>query len=484
MSKPVKFADQNHTLRRSSLYILFLIFLAPLCLLHSGCANIIPPGGGPIDSIPPRLVKSSPKDSALNFTGNKIELVFNEFVELDNVSQEVIMSPTTKSTPQIERKLNVVTVKLRDTLDANTTYSINFGNSIKDLNEGNKASQFTYTFSTGSEIHSLSLQGKLLMAETGKSDSTLIVALYKNLDDSAVAKERPRYYTKLNGKGEFMFRNLPAEKFTVFALKDDNGNKRYDDKREIIAFLNEPVTVSADIAPITLFAFAESKEGKLGAASIGKSAEPKKGLKPADESLKLASLNTQGPVLDLLDDLEISFNKPVQRIDSSLIELTDELFNRIKKFSYQLDSTRKKITIGWSKAENAGYHVILPKGFASDSSGNAFAKTDTIRFQTAKESSYGSFRINFKNISKYNNPVLQLVQNGAIVASYKLVNPDLIVPLFHPAVYELRILEDRNGNGKWDTGNYWNKQQPEQATLLNNSLSVKPSWDTEITINL
>lgn len=482
MQNKNQFTVQNSKLKHFASYTFFL-FLSIQLFLSSGCANIIPPGGGPIDSIPPRLVKSSPKDSALNFTGNKIELVFNEFVELENVSQEVIMSPTTRSTPLVERKLNVVTVKLRDTLDPNTTYSINFGNSIKDLNEGNKAKQFTYTFSTGNEIHSLTLQGKLVMAETGKPDSTLIIELYKNLDDSAVTKERPRYYTKLNGKGEFIFRNLPAEKFAVFALKDDNGNKRYDDKRELIAFLNEPITVSTNMAPINLYAFAESKEGKLG-SSIAKSPESKKGLKPADETLKLASLNTQGPVLDLLDDLEISFNKPLMRIDSSLIVLTDEQFNRIKKISYQLDSTRKKITIGWNKAESAGYHVILPKGFAADSNGNAYSKTDTIRFQTAKESSYGSFRINFKNLDKYSHPVLQLVRNDDVVASYKLTEPTLNVRLFHPAVYELRILEDENGNGKWDTGNYWKKQQPEKATLLNNSLSVKPSWDTEITITL
>lgn len=470
---------------RKNRILFLLIFIAGAVIsgTNSGCAIIIPPGGGPIDSLPPRLVRSVPKDSSRNFTGNKIELVFNEFVELENVSQEIIMSPTTKNTPQVERKLNIVSVKFRDTLDANTTYSINFGNGIKDLNEGNKASQFTYIFSTGNSIDSLSLRGKLMIAETGATDTTLIVSLYKDLDDSAVSKHVPRYYTKLNNKGEFVFRNLPAGKFHLFALGDGNGNKLYDQKNELFAFTDEPVDPSVNKVPVTLYAFAESKESKQ--SGIDKALENRRNTKQGvAEKLKLTNSSLEGGKLDLLSDLEFHFNNPIRKFDSSKLHLTDEKFNPITKYSVSLDTSKKKLVFKFGLTENTPYKVIIEKEFATDTAGNAYAKTDTIPFYTAREAEYGSFKINFKNTEKYKHPVLQLVKDAVVVASYKVSSPSMSVKLFRPSAYEIRILEDENDNGVWDAGNYWKKKQPEKATLLNTSLNVKPAWDTEIIISL
>ena len=143
-----------------------------------GCASIIPPQGGPRDSLPPRLIKASPADSTRNFTGNRIAFSFYEFVDLQNIQENLLVSPSPKTNPLIESKLNTVTVRIKDSLEPNTTYSLNFGNAIKDYNEGNVMKEFTYTFSTGPYIDSLELHGKVILAENGRADSTLIVLLH------------------------------------------------------------------------------------------------------------------------------------------------------------------------------------------------------------------------------------------------------------------------------------------------------------------
>src|SRR5688572_27347745 len=127
--------------------IVILLILGISVISGTGCANIVPPQGGPRDTLPPLLTRATPADSTLNFRGNRIELTFNEYIDLENPQQKVLISPTID--PNMEVRLRTLTIRLRDTLDPNTTYTINFGDALKDINEGNVARDFTYTFSTG-----------------------------------------------------------------------------------------------------------------------------------------------------------------------------------------------------------------------------------------------------------------------------------------------------------------------------------------------
>lgn len=203
-------------------------------LLLSSCANIVPPVGGPRDSLPPQVVRELPENETRNFKGNRITLQFDEYVQVENAFENVIISPTQESAPLIDSRLRTVNIRLRDTLEPNTTYSIQFGNAIKDVNEGNPLRNFSYVFSTGNTIDSLTLTGNVTIAQTGKTDTTLIVMLHRNLDDSAVAKQRPRFYTKLDRNGNFRFDNLPSGRFRLYALKDE-GFKRYTDAKTAFA---------------------------------------------------------------------------------------------------------------------------------------------------------------------------------------------------------------------------------------------------------
>src|SRR5688572_24860527 len=151
--------------------LLLFIIIIPQILVQTGCANIIPPEGGLRDSVPPVLRKADPADSSRNFSDNSITLSFDEYVNADNYLQEMIVSPVPTNMPTVTRKLNTVTVKLRDSLEPNTTYSINFGNTIKDVNEGNTLKNFTYIFSTGPYFDSLQFTGNVLLAESGEADT-------------------------------------------------------------------------------------------------------------------------------------------------------------------------------------------------------------------------------------------------------------------------------------------------------------------------
>jgi hypothetical protein len=133
--------------------------------------------------MPPVLLQSVPADSMLNFKANKITLTFDEYVQLDNqmVQTNLVVSPTPDQAPIVASHLRDVTIRLKDSLKPNTTYSINFGNALKDVNEGNPYKNFHYVFSTGNSIASGELSGRVQLAQTGKTDSTLIVILHKNL---------------------------------------------------------------------------------------------------------------------------------------------------------------------------------------------------------------------------------------------------------------------------------------------------------------
>src|SRR6186713_1119862 len=175
------------------------------------CANIIPPTGGPIDSLPPVLIEANPKDSTLNFHSKRIVLTFDEYIDLKEVQNNLLFTPLFESVPVVEVKLKTVTVRIRDTLEPNTTYTFDFGNAVTDVNENNPFRHYTYVFSTGPYIDSLQLSGRVLLAENGKTDSTLTIVLHQEFNDSAVVKNRPRYAARVDSSGYFRFRNLPRD---------------------------------------------------------------------------------------------------------------------------------------------------------------------------------------------------------------------------------------------------------------------------------
>ncbi|MEP6950679.1 MAG: Ig-like domain-containing protein, partial [Ginsengibacter sp.] len=223
-------------IRNTSIFIALCCIMYVLSILGSGCAQIVAPTGGPRDSIPPVLVNATPPNGTVNFKGNRITLTYDEYVQLDTkLQQTLLVAPTPKINPNITFKFKTITIKIRDTLQPNTTYRIDLGNSVEDFTEGNPVKNFSYIFSTGPYIDSLEFSGNVELAQTGKIDTTLLVFLYNNLDDSAVLKQKPRYVTRVNTKGDFKFHNLPGGTYHVFSLQDESGQKVYNNKDELFA---------------------------------------------------------------------------------------------------------------------------------------------------------------------------------------------------------------------------------------------------------
>jgi len=454
--------------------ILFFSVIYGLAVSNAGCAQIGMPTGGPKDSIPPRLVSASPKLNSTNVTGNKITLTFNEYIDLKEIQSNVLISPFPKKNPAIDFKLKTVTVKLKDSLLPNTTYSINFGNAIVDNNEGNPFKDFTYVFSTGNNLDSLMFSGKVLIAETGRVDSTLMAFLYRNADDSAVQKRKPDYMTKINGDGSFHFKNLPAGKFNIYALKDGDGGKTYNSKKELFAFADSAIIISENTEPVLLYASALEKESR--AAPTAKPAGPDKKLK--------YNLITGSPFQDLLNPFELDFNKPLKKFDPSKIILTDTNYKPIPATTWSIDSSRTKIFLTNKWQEDMQYRLILDSTAISDSTDKSIAKTDTLRFLTKKEADYGNVVLRFSNLDLAKRPVLQFILGEEVKESYSLSSAEWSKKLMLPGEYEIRILFDDNNNGKWDHGDYSKKLQPEKAISLTQKLGVRANWDNERDIKL
>ena len=462
--------------------VVIILLLYKLLVYTSGCAQIIPPTGGPRDSLPPVMLGAVPKDSTLNFTGNKIILTFDEYIQLERPEEQLIVSPVPKVSPLIEAKLKEITIRIKDTLEENTTYSINFGKALKDLNEGNPAKQFTYIFSTGKYIDSSSLSGKVTLAETGRPDSTLIVMLHRNFEDSVVSKEKPRYFTRLDSAGRFTFNNIAPGRYNIFALKDQGGQKMYLRSSDLFAFYDSMLTVGDNNIHPVLYAFAEEPEerrpGGTKAGAATKTTTAKK-----DKKLSY-SINLESNQQDLLGDLTLTFSEPLQSFDSNKLHLTDTLFQPVSGYRIEADSVNKLFTLSYPWKEEQDFQLILEKDIAKDSSGTELAKADTIRFKTKKNSEYGRLKLRLQNLDTAQHIVLVFYKADKIEKSQPVTGREVNFTLFHPGDYEIRILYDRNSNGKWDTGNYWKRIQPEKIVSDGKKYTVRPNWDNEITIEL
>ena len=450
------------------------------CLAFFSCGQPMPPTGGPRDTLPPVPVKAIPGDSTTNFQGNRIVLEFDEYVQLDNPFEKLGFSPVPKIRPQAESRLKTVTIRIKDTLEPNTTYSIDFGDALKDVNEGNVLKNLTYVFSTGGRIDSGVIRGRVFLAENGKTDSTLIVILHRNMDDSAVAKERPRYAAKVRSDGEFLLRYLAPGEYRIYALKDADGSLKYDQKSELIGF-REGTVKAGDTDPVILYAFAEAEEPKKITAAPPTPQGPSR---PKEDKRLRVGNNLEGPKLDLLGDLVLSFENRLRTLDTGRIRLTDEKFQSIVDRTFTTDSTGLKLSIRHTWSPGKGYRLVLEKDFATDTLGNRFIKTDTLEFSAKENADYGSLRISVRNLDTSRRPVLLIYKDDRLEKAQPLKQSRYDYRLFRPGEYGIRILYDDNGNGRWDTGDFWRRRQPEVVVERKQKLTIRPNWDNEFEVDL
>jgi Bacterial Ig-like domain len=472
------------TKRMKKIFCLILVCVAFLqSPFITGCANIIPPTGGPKDSLPPVLLKAVPDMNTSNMSGNKVLLTFDEYIDMKDIRKNLIVSPVPKIMPTVTSHLKVVTIIIKDTLEPNTTYSLNFGRAITDVNEGNVLKNFTYVFATGEHIDSAIYSGRVIMANNGKPDSTLIAILHDKLDDSAIAKTRPRYIARLDSLGNYTFRYVKPGIYALYALKDESGTHEYTSKAQVFAFADSPIDLTKPTEPITIYAYSDTSGFKTPKKAL-LSTPPKKEDKDKIKRLAIAG-NAPGAMLDLHDQFEFSFAVPIKYYDSAKIRFTDDSFVNLSGYHFGIDSSKKKLTVYYAWAPGTHYHFILQKDFAEDTAGLKLLKIDTIAFATKKASDYGNLRLRFRNLDLSRHPVLQFVQAEKILESDR-IGKSLRYnnKLFNPGEYELRILYDTNENGVWDPGDFYKHLQPEIVVPVKRKINVKSDWDNEVDITL
>ena len=208
------------------------------------CANIGNPSGGPIDKTPPIFMRSNPTPNAVNVKDRKIEIFFDEIVTLKDPSTKIIVSPAQTEMPRMSALGRKVTVELVDSLLPNTTYTIDFSNSIQDNNEGNAIDNFAFAFSTGSVIDSMRMSGYVLDSRTLEPMQSVVVGLQSNLADSAFHKEKLQRVALTNDRGQFTIRNVSPGSYHIFALKDLDRDYKFGNPTEDIAFLDSIIVPS------------------------------------------------------------------------------------------------------------------------------------------------------------------------------------------------------------------------------------------------
>jgi hypothetical protein len=348
-------------LKNNLKYISFL-----LVFLMMSCAKRGSITGGLKDTLAPVLESSSPKNYSTDFKGNQIILNFDEYVKLKNLNKQLIISPPMKHEPIITptNVSKVLTIKILDTLQPNTTYSFNFGQSITDNNEGNAMNQFKYIFSTGPYIDSLSIGGVIKDSYEKTVDNFVSVMLYEVNDkykDSVVYKDFPRYVTNtLDSLRTFKLENLKAGKYLLVAMKDKGGNNKFNPKDDKIGFLKHFITVPNDtlfelelfkeVLPLKAFKPIQASGNRLLLPYEGKQSfklsKPKIVLKNNTEILE--TIVTQFPKKD---SLQVWF-KPL-KADSLSLEISKEGYD--KKFTFRIKD-QKKDTLNITALQNGIIH--------------------------------------------------------------------------------------------------------------------------------
>lgn len=528
--------------RPSAIGLLLWSFI--LVLLTVQCARRGAPTGGPEDEQPPILLKVEPENYTTNFKGGKIRLEFDEFIKLKEVGKQLVISPPQKNKPLIRPQgttARFVELTLLDTLNENTTYAINFGQSIVDNNEENPFNFYTYVFSTGDVLDSLEVTGILSDAFKRKVDPFVSIMMYRidsSYTDSVVYKRLPDYIgSTTDSTSTFSIGNLSAGKYRVVAIKDNNSNNLFDPLTDKIGYVPDTVNVPSE-EPLLIRLFKEIPDYRVNTPSLISSQLIYFGYLGNGDSLevepypKLAdSIRTrQFPLFDkdtlafYLSDSRwdtIQFlvrNEPLKLIDtfvvrnrnvprdsldfrtnySSQIPFDDtfrltattpiEALDTSKVRVYfndsipldariRLDSLRNLIELSFVKEPVSSYRVDVLPGAISDFFEQ---ENDTLQYtlRTASLADVGNLTLNLGGSPRF-PLILQLTdeKDNVLHEVYSEGKNSFDFLRMKPGTYGIRVIYDRNRNGSWDTGNFLRGELPEPVKYYPGYFELRANWE-------
>ncbi|CAN5244160.1 Ig-like domain-containing protein [soil metagenome] len=526
-----------------------------IVLFGASCAQVLTPDGGPKDMIPPHVIAYMPDSAKTNFTGNKIVLKFDEYIQLKDLNNQLIISPPLNNDPDVVIRKKEIVITLHDTLLSNTTYTISFGNAIHDITEDNVLENFRYVFSTGPIIDSLRVSGKVVNASALSGEKGILVMLYTDFGDSVPIKQRPYYFTKTQADGSFSMTNLKAGTYKIFALEDKNSNYRYDNEEERIAFSDELIKLNANHDSVDLKIFKEDpvvqkrikaqqyaggrfgfsytlplknpqisfspelpaemklyKEYSVTGDSIDFWFNPVSldsltffihddatnlndtvsmmMVKPGDKSRHIRTgandprklyVNpnaVNGQLFDLGKMLFLSTNNPLIVFHPELFLL--KIGNDTLKPEISLSENKRQINFNTIFLEDSSYSLFIPPGAMADCFGQ---KNDTIKlnFKIRESRYYGALNIKFTGLTG-GDFILQLInEKGIVFREIKIADKvNAKFDLLPPGTYRMKLISDVNKNGRWDSGNYLQHQQPEKVIYYINPVKMRSGWDMDV----
>ena len=321
-----------------------MFFVATVMLCR--CANVVTPSGGPKDTQPPIVLSASPENNSTDFNGKTIHLTFDEFVTLNNPSNNVLISPPLSKKPTYRTSGKTLIIRFEEPLQPNTTYSINFGDAIKDLHEGNVFKGYIFNFSTGESIDSLSLKGKITSASTLSPMEGFIVGLYSDDNDTITIdslpyRVKPNYITTTDNKGVFEFSGLADKDYLIFALKDNNSNLIYDLPNEEIAFYQDfvrPYYIENQVVKVAV----NDTTANDSIPTFDSIVEIKKPDYPSYELFSFVQEDSIQKIFkkELVEDglLRFVFRYPATNVDIRAIEELPDTFNILPVYSTRKDT--------------------------------------------------------------------------------------------------------------------------------------------------
>lgn len=221
-----------------------ILYIIGVIVLLSSCARMGRPDGGWYDETPPHVIASTPADRSTDVSAKKVNIYFDEFIKLENASEKVVVSPPQLEQAEIKATGKKISVLLKDSLKPNTTYTIDFSDAIKDNNEGNPMGNYTYSFSTGNHIDTLEVAGTVLAAQNLEPVKGILVGLYAEFADSCFLKQPMLRVARADSRGHFVIKGVAPGAYRIYALNDQDGDYRFSQKSEQIAFSHDTIRPS------------------------------------------------------------------------------------------------------------------------------------------------------------------------------------------------------------------------------------------------
>ena len=503
--------------------------LLVLIVLHSSCANMVGLTGGEKDTAAPVLIKAKPANMKTNFNSKYVELVFNEYLQLKNPDEQIIIGPSAGL--KLKTKLNgkKIGLTIEGDLKPNTTYSINFGESIADYTESNILKDFSYVFSTGSKLDSISIRGQVKDAFKNEYVKDVIVGLYTNsLNDSNVYLNKPDYYARTNAQGYYQIKNIKEGKYQVSALLENNNNKKYDADEEMIGFSNNILALKNDTAlsVIPIFKGLPSKvkikesnfinkkiaiqfnqklnnikyqlipnvqvelTDKLNTDSLEiylkEKSDSVKLIIDADNFHETVLLKNEKNKRKSLLGIEINNQKSINISNSEPLTILnkDSIYLKTDSIKYipvniEWSINRKNIIIKYDYLSVKKYTLVIGDSVLKDFN-ELYNKKIQYNLKLYNEESLGNIVITAKQ-SAYNY-IYELINNEKIVARIISKEEKINFKNLNPGDYKLRIIHDVNNNKYWDSGDYINKIQPEIVEYFPGNIKVRANWELELNL--